>query len=147
MKKSMSSNICYLVNHVNYFQVQELASPPRASTVVKDCVKACLRATYQFLFENCYDLYNKEFQVLGNSDVCSILGNILGNRGETKLGGRKHPVPEFYLISFLSVRCYVCTCLILPLRPKIARQKFWPQAPTTTETFIIHGIVWRVKNT
>ncbi|GAA47160.1 isocitrate dehydrogenase (NAD+) [Clonorchis sinensis] len=53
-----------LLTSITFFRlkVQELTSPPRTGQILRECIAACIHATYQCLCENVHELYGKSLQ-------------------------------------------------------------------------------------
>lgn len=112
-------------------QVQELQSPPRASQVVRDCVKACLNSTYDYIFNNCHELYSRQYQPVDT--VSHILILLMGHFNQPVLTVSHHSVTLLYWLCESSLWCF---CVLfqnkeeLPLEeqgPSIKNLDFWPK--------------------
>ncbi|KAL5961093.1 hypothetical protein TSMEX_011189 [Taenia solium] len=75
----MKSTVDVLTS-ITFFRlkVQELAAPPRTLQVLRECIRACMKATYECLSDNVQALYGGNFQndsthaaALSTSEKCS----------------------------------------------------------------------------
>ena len=105
----LSYCFCYLNN--NNIQVQELSSPPRASGVVKDCVKNCIRHTYNFLFANCDEVYKRESKQQANLIENNNEQNEDGIQGSTPTTTNVVG-PSLKSLQFWHHFMYLLTCII-----------------------------------
>ncbi|CAF1120808.1 unnamed protein product [Adineta steineri] len=100
-----------LLTSITFFRmkVQELSSPPRASAVVKDCVKNCIRHTYNFLFANCDEVYKRESKTQANA----LENNNTEQNEENSQGTTTNVVvPSLKSLQFWHHFMYLLTCII-----------------------------------
>ncbi|CAF3812827.1 unnamed protein product [Adineta steineri] len=100
-----------LLTSITFFRmkVQELSSPPRASAVVKDCVKNCIRHTYNFLFANCDEVYKRESKTQANA----LENNNTEQNEENSQGTTTNVVvPNLKSLQFWHHFMYLLTCII-----------------------------------
>jgi len=103
---------CFCNNNI---QVQELSSPPRASSVVKDCVKNCIRHTYNFLFVNCDEVYKRESkqQINLTTTTTSIIDNNEQNDDGIQVLTTTNLIgPSLKNLQFWHQLMYLLTCII-----------------------------------
>ncbi|EUB55477.1 Protein unc-13 B [Echinococcus granulosus] len=72
-----------VLTSITFFRlkVQELAAPPRTLQVLRECIRACMKATYECLSDNVQALYGGNFQACrekssaeSQSDIDPVLG-------------------------------------------------------------------------
>ena len=100
---------CFLNNNI---QVQELSSPPRASGVVKDCVKNCIRHTYNFLYANCDEVYKRESKQQTNLTTTSLTDNNEEDGIQISTTTTNVIGPNLKSLQFWHQLMYLLTCII-----------------------------------
>jgi len=104
-----------LLTSITFFRmkVQELSSPPRASAVVKDCVKNCIRHTYNFLFANCDEVYKRESKQQITTTTTTTM-NTGENLDEINVSSSTNNAtgPTLRNLQFWHQLMYLLTCII-----------------------------------